>query len=86
MNKEFLDFVYEQKAKVSNEIEAMVRVLKNNKELSKADVGINVKCVETELRIRRSQLLGINQIISKYLQLNSKSWQQEINQKAIELN
>lgn len=63
IEKDFLDFLYEQRAAVQADIDRLVKALKEP-----IEEGSNKnRILEAELRTRRSQIMGINHTIEKYI-------------------
>ena len=72
MKKEFLDFLYEQRALVQADIDRLVEIQKQPINADDDSKSIMYE-KEAELRTRRSQIQGINKIIEKYLETHTKN-------------
>lgn len=70
MKKEFLDFLYEQRALVQADIDRIVEIKKQP--LDANDKG-RYEEIQAEERTRRSQIQGINKTIEKYLETHTKN-------------
>lgn len=68
MKKEFLDFLYEQRAKVQTEIDLLVEAGKKETPMQIEHLENPVK---SELRAKREHIFGINKTIERYLELHS---------------
>lgn len=67
MKKQFIDYLYEQRAEVQAEIDRLV--LKSKEPTSIKHENLD-NPFTAEIKARRSQILGINMTIEKYLQIH----------------
>lgn len=70
MKKEFLDYLYEQRALVQADIDRLVEF---KKQPISAEDRNPIYEIEAEERTRRSQIQGINKTIEKYLETHTKN-------------
>ena len=70
MKKEFIDFMYEQRALIQTDIDQLVEKRKLPTDGSCEGCGNEI---EAELRTRRSQIQGVNKAIEKYFEVHSKN-------------
>lgn len=68
MKKEYLDFLYEQRAVVQTEINRLVEVCKAPRNGECQGCGFEP---DAALETRRKQILGINKSIEEYLKLHN---------------
>lgn len=65
MKKEFIDYMYELRASVQEDIDNLVELLKQIETVKTVEY-------EAELRTRRSQIQGVNRTIEKYFEIHTK--------------
>jgi hypothetical protein len=70
MKKEFVDFLYDLRNIVQDEIDRLYELNKQSKNGNCQDCGDET---EAELRTRRSQIQGLNQTIEKYFETHTKN-------------
>lgn len=69
MKKEFIDYMYELRSLIQQDIDRLVDILKSPQDGNCSGCGNES---EAELRTRRSQIGSLNQTIEKYFKTHSK--------------
>jgi len=70
MEKEFLDYMYDQRASVQAEIDDLVDRNKNTDSHKCCDDMVVINSTRIKIDVKRNQIFGINKSISKYLELH----------------
>jgi transcription elongation factor Elf1 len=70
MKKQFIDYLYELRASVQNDIDRLVELNKLTRNADCKDCGDEI---QAELRTRRSQIGSINETIEKYFETHSRN-------------
>lgn len=70
MKKEFVDFLYEKRANVQNEINELVKKEKQPREIGSEKFECPIK---SEIRAKRLHIQDINLLIESYFLIHTKS-------------
>ncbi|MFM1755049.1 MAG: hypothetical protein RLZZ236_1988 [Bacteroidota bacterium] len=70
MEKEFIDYLYELRGLIQNDINRLVELNKEPRNANCKDCGDEI---QAELRTRRSQISSVNQTIEKYFKTHSRN-------------
>ena len=70
MKKEFIDYLYELRGLIQEDINRLVELNKQPKDINCQGCGNET---QAELRTRRSQIGSVNETIEKYFETHTKS-------------